>query len=276
MSEVTFAKSFLATLDKRPIKLPADHVSDPRQYPSQSPYILPRQTHPFPRKGPRSGDSTTASKSQNVTATLKPMRAGAGDATSIPDLTLETTLHEIKTRYAQLSGLAVEKVKVLYNKKPAGDLKTLREVLVGSGAKDVASIGNVELSVMIMGGAAGTGSTTSSQPGSPAVSSSTTEKNQSAAGLGGASAAATTTTTTTTAATAGKGDPMDVDKDTPGPDSEKAQAEAGEKLEAHTSTVTEILGSDEFWADLKGFLAQRLRDEEEGERLAKRFRGNMK
>lgn len=37
MSEVTFAKSFLATLDKRPIKLPADHVSDPRQYPSQSP-----------------------------------------------------------------------------------------------------------------------------------------------------------------------------------------------------------------------------------------------
>ena len=198
------------------------------------------------------------------------MRAGTGDATSIPDLTLETTLHEIKTRYAQLSGLAVEKVKVLYNKKPAGDLKTLREVLVGSGAKDVANIGNVELSVMIMGGAAGTGSATNSQPGSPAVSSPTTEKSQSAAGPGGASAA------TTTAATAGKGDSMDVDKDTPGPDSEKAQAEAGERPEAHTSTVTEILGSEEFWADLKGFLAQRLRDEEEGERLAKRFRGSMK
>ena len=40
MSEVTFAKSFLATLDKRPIKLPADHVSDPRKYPSQSPVSL--------------------------------------------------------------------------------------------------------------------------------------------------------------------------------------------------------------------------------------------
>jgi len=37
MSEVTFAKSFLATLDKRPIKLTADHVSDPRKYPGQSP-----------------------------------------------------------------------------------------------------------------------------------------------------------------------------------------------------------------------------------------------
>ena len=37
MSEVTFAKTFLATLDKRPIKLPADHVGDPRKYPGQSP-----------------------------------------------------------------------------------------------------------------------------------------------------------------------------------------------------------------------------------------------
>jgi hypothetical protein len=31
MSETTFAKSFLATLDSRPIKLRADHVFDPEQ-----------------------------------------------------------------------------------------------------------------------------------------------------------------------------------------------------------------------------------------------------
>jgi hypothetical protein len=37
MSEVNFAKVFLSTLDKKPIKLPADHVSDPKQYPNQSP-----------------------------------------------------------------------------------------------------------------------------------------------------------------------------------------------------------------------------------------------
>ena len=37
MSEVTFAKSFLSTLDKKPVKLPADHVSDPKQYANQSP-----------------------------------------------------------------------------------------------------------------------------------------------------------------------------------------------------------------------------------------------
>lgn len=41
MSEVTFAKTFLATLDKRPIKLPADHVSDPRKLPGQSPVSPP-------------------------------------------------------------------------------------------------------------------------------------------------------------------------------------------------------------------------------------------
>ena len=37
MSEVTFAKTFLSSLDRKSIKLPADHVSDPRNYPNQSP-----------------------------------------------------------------------------------------------------------------------------------------------------------------------------------------------------------------------------------------------
>lgn len=40
MSEVSFAKSFLATLDKRPIKLPGDQAGDPRKYPNTSPVSL--------------------------------------------------------------------------------------------------------------------------------------------------------------------------------------------------------------------------------------------
>ena len=40
MSEVTFAKSFLSTLDKKPVKLAADHVSDPKQYANQSPVCI--------------------------------------------------------------------------------------------------------------------------------------------------------------------------------------------------------------------------------------------
>jgi hypothetical protein len=34
----------------------------------------------------------------------------------------------------------------------------------------------------------------------------------------------------------------------------------------------ELLGTVEFWDDLKGFLVQRLKDEKEGERLAKLFK----
>ena len=45
MSEVTFAKTFLATLDKKPIKLAADHVSDPRKYPNQSPVSIGYTTY---------------------------------------------------------------------------------------------------------------------------------------------------------------------------------------------------------------------------------------
>lgn len=37
MAETQFAKSFLALLDKKAIKLNSDYVSDPKRYPSQSP-----------------------------------------------------------------------------------------------------------------------------------------------------------------------------------------------------------------------------------------------
>jgi len=35
MTELSFAKSFLATLDSRPTRLSADHVEDPRSYPAR-------------------------------------------------------------------------------------------------------------------------------------------------------------------------------------------------------------------------------------------------
>ena len=36
MAELTFAKSFLAMLDARPVKLSDDHVEDPQSYPARS------------------------------------------------------------------------------------------------------------------------------------------------------------------------------------------------------------------------------------------------
>ncbi|KAK0285530.1 hypothetical protein LTR35_004869 [Friedmanniomyces endolithicus] len=234
MSEVSFAKSFLASLDKRAIKLPADHVSDAKKYPAQSPFTLPRQTHPFPRKGATSTASQQA-KQKTVTATLKPMR-GSGETITVADLTLTSTIHDVKTSYAQQSGQPQDKIKLLLNKKPAADLKTLQELGVEGGT--------VELSVMIMGGGGSAATTPAVEKSEPVMS----------APLGG-------------------DDKMDVDSSqTPAPASEKAQAEADGKADAQGGTVAEMLKGEEFWADLKGFLAQRLRDEGEVEKLAKVFR----
>ncbi|KAF2208763.1 hypothetical protein CERZMDRAFT_48744 [Cercospora zeae-maydis SCOH1-5] len=204
MSEVTFAKSFLATIDKRAIKLPADHVSDPRKYPNQSPYILPKQTHPFPRKtGPT---STQQAQAKTITATLKPMKAG--ETVTIPDVALDTTIFEIKSQYAAKISIPQDKIKVLLNKKPAADLKTLKDLGVDN---------DVELSIMIMGGS---GATPRAQ--SPAVSS--------------------------------------------------PSAFAPPPKEADANSTAGILQTEEFWTDLQGFLSQRLRDEQEGGRLATVFR----
>ncbi|KAK5109453.1 hypothetical protein LTR62_007013 [Meristemomyces frigidus] len=237
MSEVTFAKTFLATLDKKPIKLPADHVSDPRKYAAQSPFVLPRQTHPFPRKGPiYSGQHT---KNKTVTATLKPMKGG--ETITISDLTLQSTIHDVKTQYAQKSGQPQDKIKLLLNKKPAADLKTLSDLGVEGET--------VELTVMLMGGAG---------LAMPSATTPAVEKSE---------AAAISTPTTADA------DNMDIDSTGPAaPASEKAQAEAEMKPEAQQNTVQGMLASEEFWSDLQGFLAQRLRDEFEGQKLAKLFR----
>ena len=41
MTELSFAKSFLSTLDARPIKLQADHVADPKTFEPKGPVSNP-------------------------------------------------------------------------------------------------------------------------------------------------------------------------------------------------------------------------------------------
>lgn len=70
-------------------------------------YVLPKQTHPYPRKtGPT---STQQAQSKTVTATLKPMKAG--ETVTLADITLDTTIHDIKSQYSQKSGQAQDKIK---------------------------------------------------------------------------------------------------------------------------------------------------------------------
>ena len=45
MSETMFAKVFLGSLDRKPVKLGSDYISDPKQYPAQSPVARQQFTY---------------------------------------------------------------------------------------------------------------------------------------------------------------------------------------------------------------------------------------
>lgn len=173
-----------------------------------------------------------------------------GEAVSIPGLALESSIYELKEQYAKQTSLQHEKIKVLLNKKPAADLKTLKELGV---------TGDVELSVMILGGGAATPSA-----GTPSASSPAVEKADPAASVPEPS-------------TVPAADKMEVDEQASAPGSEKAQAQAENKPTPSAASAggpsgPGALNTIEFWKDLQDFLAQRLRDMEEAERLSKVFK----
>ena len=162
----------------------------------------------------------------------------SGETVTLSDITLDTSIHDLKSQYSQKANQPIDKVKLLLNRKPAADLKTLKELGVE---------GNVEFTVMVMGGGSST----------PAVASPAVEKAEPPLPI-----------------PAPASDKMDIDSPDPAPESEKAQLEAQSKAVA--SSASEILQTEEFWTDLKGFLAQRLRDQSEGEKLAGVFREAFK
>lgn len=56
----------------------------------------------------------------------------------------------------------------------------------------------------------------------------------------------------------------------------KKDAPESQPAEAGIGNGKEVLKTDEFWNDLKGFLVQRLKDDEEGERVWGVFRAAIK
>lgn len=170
-----------------------------------------------------------------------------GEAVKIADLALETSIYEIKDQYAKQTSLPHEKIKVLLNKKPAADLKTLKELGV---------TGDVEFSVMVLGG----GATPSA--GTPSASSPAVEKSDPVVSV-------------PEVPVVPAADKMDVDEQASAPGSEKAQAETAplqKSASGQGPSGPGALNTIEFWTDLQDFLAQRLRDREEAERLSKVFK----
>ncbi|KAI0116347.1 cell-cycle control medial ring component [Nemania sp. FL0031] len=143
MAEVTFAKSFLAALDGRPIKLSPDHVEDPKTYPARSAYTLPKMPKAMSK---RKGTSVAPGQERSLVVTVKSLRNPPLDL-RLSSQTLNTSIHDVKTSVAKETGIPEDKIKILHKKKPVPDSKVLKDLV---GEDDIA----VEFSVMVMGGAA--------------------------------------------------------------------------------------------------------------------------
>ncbi|PHH81627.1 hypothetical protein CDD82_320 [Ophiocordyceps australis] len=141
MAESTFARAFLSSLDARPIKLSADHVEDPRKYPAQPAYILPRMPKPMNKPV-----KLAPGQERSITVILKSLRNPPLDIklTSQP---VNTSLLDIKSKVSDQARIPIEKIKIIHNKRPVTDSKILKDVVAES---DTA----VEFSIMVVGGSA--------------------------------------------------------------------------------------------------------------------------
>ncbi|KAF2238474.1 hypothetical protein EV356DRAFT_528937 [Viridothelium virens] len=250
VNEISFAKQFLTSADQKPLKLSADHVEDPRKLPAQPAYILPKMPTTMPPPGSHPSDpsspldastSTPTPTPSKLTANLRTLRPAS--TLTLPSLDPSTSIHALKTSFAAQSGTgaSVDKIKILFRKKPVADSKTLAECAEPGSA-------DVDFSVMVVGGTPGAGG----------------------AGGGGGGATTPGAGRGASAGAAEKADPME---SVPAPASapEVVMGEGGEGAGASTA----VLRSEEFWTDLRGWLGMRLKDAEEGERLVGIFRGAL-
>ncbi|KAI1311164.1 cell-cycle control medial ring component [Xylaria venustula] len=203
MTEVSFARSFLAALDGRPIKLSPDHVEDPKTYQARGAYILPKMPKAMSK---RKGTSVAPGQERSLVVTVKSLRNPPLDL-RLSSQTLNTSIHDVKSSVAKETGIAEGKIKILHKKKPIADSKVLKD-LIGEDET------TIEFSVMVMGGAA--------------------------------AAAASATAAT--------------------PEKQDAQNEVAQGLSG-----ADVLETQDFWADLKGFLLQRVRDEQLAVELTSTF-----
>ena len=222
MAEISFARQFLSALESRPIKLPSDHVADPRSFPAQSPYSLPKM--PRAKRKRKYVSEETTSGASGITVTLKALKSEPLILKSQPP-TIST--FELKTAFASHFSVPVEKVRLLKDKKPVPDSKILKELAADNATE-------IEFSIVLLPGA--TLSVPKATP-SPAIPSASTP------GIG-----------------------------VPEPVNEAGEVEA---QEISRQSGHDELRSEGFWDDLKGYLIQRLRDQEEGVRVAKIFRAAL-
>ncbi|PGG98909.1 hypothetical protein GX51_06556 [Blastomyces parvus] len=161
MAELTFTKSFLAALDTRPVKLPGDYVFDPSSFSAPHPYILPRlsDSHPpMPKKVKR---TAIPGSSKSITIHLKSARNPTLHVTLDNCAISSTTIKELREAVqerVQTAGhehnpgrVPLDKIKILWKKKPVQG-QTVADIL-GSDSTALSGGKEIELGVMILGGA---------------------------------------------------------------------------------------------------------------------------
>jgi len=156
-------------------------------------FILPKMARPMAKR-----QKLAPGQERSLNISLKSLRNPPLDVL-LRSLSPLTSILELKTEVSNQASIPIEKIRILYKKKPVGDAKVLKDLV---GDDDT----SVEFSVMVIGGAA-----------------STQRVNEKAT---------------------------------------VAQGPSG----------TDVLSTEEFWQDLKGFLTQRLKDQVEGERVHGMFR----
>ncbi|PKK54343.1 hypothetical protein CI102_728, partial [Trichoderma harzianum] len=211
MAEVAFAKTFLTSLDSRPIKLSPDHIEDPKTFPPRPPYILPR----MPTAMSKPSSRLPPGSERSIDITLKSLRNPPLDIT-LPATPLSTSILDVKAAVSAQTRIPVEKMKLLLNKRPVADTKVLKELLAKESDR------TIDFSVMVIGGAA--------------------------------------------AIPPAEGKPAGEAMETTDEPVATAQADA--------AAVEAELESDAFWADLSGFLQQRLKAQDKAEELSSLFRSS--
>ena len=205
-----------------------------------SQYILPHASLPPLKKRKRATASTDKLHITLTSPRNPPLSINTDQSASISVL-------ELKNIVSEDASIPVNKIKVLYGKKPVHDAKTLQELL-GDESPDA-----VEMGLLIMGGAA---SVVPREPKEP--------KAAEAPGTDG-------------------GPKMNIDE-RPETSQEKAKDRDTEMRDADDGCLPstavgvhgkEVLNTPEFWDDLKGFLQQRLEDEHLGHGVCDRFKQSL-
>ncbi|KAE8166996.1 cell-cycle control medial ring component-domain-containing protein [Aspergillus tamarii] len=215
MAEVNFIKSFISSLDSRPIKLPADYVIDPERV-GRVPFLLPRMPAPHPEMPKKVKQAQAPGSAKSIAVNLKSARNPVLEIKLSNKPISTTSVQDLKDAVrdrvvdAQSNKIPLDKIKILYKRKPVAG-KTISEILADE-PEMLAGGKEVEFGVMIMGGAK------------------VVDEDQEMVDRGASPKAAL------------------------GPSGES------------------VLETDDFWEDLEGFLAQRIKDNEEAQKLRSLFK----